>query len=33
MRDASGRVETLAVAVKAGETVNASKDFGPNMDR
>lgn len=33
LRDASGRVETLAVAVKAGETVNASKDFGPNMDR
>jgi hypothetical protein len=31
-RDRSGRVEFLDVLIKAGETVDASKDFGPNID-
>jgi len=31
-RDSSGRVEFLEVLIKAGETVDASKDFGPNID-
>lgn len=31
-RDKNGRVESLNVVVKAGETVDASKDFGPNID-
>ena len=31
-RDSSGRVEFLNVLIKAGETVDASKDFGPNID-
>jgi hypothetical protein len=31
-RDSSGRVEFLDVIIKAGETVDASKDFGPNID-
>jgi hypothetical protein len=31
-RDSNGRVEFLNVLIKAGETVDASKDFGPNID-
>jgi hypothetical protein len=31
-RDASGRVEFLNLTIKAGETVDGSKDFGPNID-
>lgn len=31
-RDSSGRVEFLDLLIKAGETVDASKDFGPNID-
>ena len=31
-RDSSGRVEFLNVLIKAGETANGSKDFGPNID-
>ena len=31
-RDSTGRVEFLDVLVKAGEAVDASKDFGPNID-
>ncbi len=31
-RDSNGRVEFLNLLIKAGETVNASKDFGPNID-
>lgn len=31
-RDSGGRVEFLVVVIKAGETVDASKDFGPNID-
>jgi len=31
-RDSSGRVEFLNLLIKAGETVDASKDFGPNID-
>jgi len=31
-RDSIGRVESLDVLIKAGETVDASKDFGPNID-
>jgi hypothetical protein len=31
-RDSDGRVEFLSLLVKAGETVEASKDFGPNID-
>jgi hypothetical protein len=31
-RDSGGRVEFLNLLVKPGETVNASKDFGPNID-
>ncbi len=31
-RDTKGRVEFLNVLVKPGETVDASKDFGPNID-
>lgn len=31
-RDSSGRVESLNLLIKAGETVEASKDFGPNID-
>jgi len=31
-RDSSGRVEFLDVVIKAGETADASKDFGPNID-
>jgi hypothetical protein len=30
-RDASGRVEFLNLTIKAGETVDGSKDFGPNI--
>jgi hypothetical protein len=32
-RDSGGRVEFLAVIVKPGETAEASKDFGPNIDK
>ncbi len=32
-RDSSGRVEFLNLLVKAGETVEESKDFGPNIDQ
>ena len=32
LRDSSGRVEFLNLLIKAGETVDASKDFGPNID-
>jgi hypothetical protein len=32
-RDSKGRVEFLNVVIKPGETVDASKDFGPNIDR
>jgi hypothetical protein len=31
-RDSSGRVEFFDVLIKAGETLDASKDFGPNID-
>ena len=31
-RDSNGRVAFLNVLIKAGETVDASKDFGPNID-
>lgn len=31
-RDSTGRVEFLNLLIKAGETVDASKDFGPNID-
>jgi len=31
-RDSKGRVEFLKVQIKPGETVDASKDFGPNID-
>jgi hypothetical protein len=31
-RDSVGRVESLDVVIKAGETINASKDFGPNVE-
>jgi hypothetical protein len=31
-RDSKGRIEFLNVLIKPGETVNASKDFGPNID-
>lgn len=33
LRDSNGRVEFLNVRVKAGETADASKDFGPDLDR
>jgi hypothetical protein len=32
LRDSSGRVESLNLEIKAGETFNASKDFGPNIE-
>jgi hypothetical protein len=32
LRDSVGRVESLGVLIKPGETVNASKDFGPNVE-
>jgi len=32
LRDKSGRVEFLNLLIKAGETVDGSKDFGPNID-
>jgi hypothetical protein len=32
LRDSNGRVESLNVVVKAGETANASKDFGPDAE-
>jgi hypothetical protein len=31
-RDSNGRVEFFKLQVKAGETSDASKDFGPNID-
>lgn len=31
-RDSDGRVESLSLQIKAGETFDASKDFGPNLD-
>jgi hypothetical protein len=31
-RDSSGRVEFLNLLIKPGEMVDASKDFGPNID-
>jgi hypothetical protein len=31
-RDSGGRVESLNLLIKAGETLDASKDFGPNID-
>ncbi len=31
-RDAKGRVEFLNVLIKPGETIDGSKDFGPNID-
>jgi hypothetical protein len=31
-RDSNGRVEFINVLIKAGETIDASKDFGPNID-
>ena len=31
-RDNNGRVEFLNLLIKAGETVDASKDFGPDID-
>jgi hypothetical protein len=31
-RDASGRVESLTLQIKPGETADGSKDFGPNID-
>jgi hypothetical protein len=32
-RDSAGRVESFPLVVKAGDTVDASKDFGPNIDK
>jgi hypothetical protein len=32
-RDSNGRVAVLSLLVKAGETADASKDFGPNIDK
>jgi hypothetical protein len=32
-RDSNGRVELLKVIVKEGETADASKDFGPTIDK
>jgi hypothetical protein len=32
LRDSKGRVEFLNLLIHAGETVDASKDFGPNID-
>jgi len=32
LRDSAGRVESLNLIVKAGEAVDASKDFGPNIE-
>jgi hypothetical protein len=32
-RDSDGRVESLKVVVKEGETSDASKDFGPNIEK
>lgn len=32
LRDSVGRVESLTVLIKPGETVNASKDFGPTVE-
>jgi len=31
-RDSKGRVEFLNLLIKAGETADASRDFGPNID-
>ncbi len=31
-RDSSGRVEFLPLTIKAGETADGSKDFGPSID-
>ena len=31
-RDSSGRVESLDLQIQTGETVDASKDFGPNIE-
>jgi hypothetical protein len=31
-RDSVGRVESLNVPIKAGETVDVAKDFGPNVE-
>jgi hypothetical protein len=31
-RDRNGRVESLNLLIKPGETADASKDFGPNID-
>jgi hypothetical protein len=31
-RDSNGRVESLNLLIKPGETADASKDFGPNID-
>jgi hypothetical protein len=31
-RDSNGRIEFLNLLIKAGETADASKDFGPNID-
>ena len=31
-RDSNGRVEFLNILIKAGDTVDASKSFGPNID-
>ena len=31
LRDSSGRLEFLELLIKAGETVDGSKDFGPNI--
>lgn len=33
LRDSNGRVEFLSLQVKGGETVDASRDFGPDLDR
>ena len=33
LRDSNGRVEFINLQVKAGETGDASKDFGPDLDR
>jgi hypothetical protein len=33
LRDSDGRIEFLTVSVKANETVDASKDFGPDLGR
>ena len=32
LRDSSGRVEFFDLLIKAGETADGSKDFGPNID-